>query len=100
MPKLLTWNLRHGGGSRRTPAIALSLLEHRADIVVLTEFRRTTGGQIAGVLFDHGLRFQHSTDPAQGTNGLLIASRTPMLIEPGPERDAGGGAITATVRAA
>jgi exonuclease III len=96
MPKILPWNLQHGGGSRRTPAIALSLLEHRADIVVLTEFRRTTGGQIAGVLFDHGLTFQHSTDPPKGVNGLLIAARSPLLVEP----DTGHAAAPASVRAA
>jgi exodeoxyribonuclease III len=78
MPKLLTWNLLHGGGARRMPAIALSLLEHRADVVVLTEFRRTTGGQIGGVLADHGLTHQVSTDPPKGCNGVLIASRAPI----------------------
>jgi hypothetical protein len=42
--RLLTWNLRHGGGARRMPWITLSLLEHKADVVVLTEFRRHVGG--------------------------------------------------------
>jgi exonuclease III len=85
MPKLLTWNLLHGGGPRRMPLIVLSLLEHSADVIVLTEYRRTTGGQIAGVLADHGLAYQFCTDPPKGCNGILIASRTPVraVSQPG-----------------
>jgi len=99
MTKILTWNLRHGGGSRRTPAIVLTLLEHQADIVILTEFRRTTGGQIAGILFDHGLTSQLCTDPPKGTNGILIASRTPLFLE--QNADFGPGpALAATIHAA
>jgi len=78
MPKLLTWNLLHGGGPRRMPLIALSLLDHQADVVVLTEYRRTTGGQIGAVLADHGLTHQLSTDPPKGCNGILVASRLPI----------------------
>lgn len=80
MPRLLAWNLRHGGGSQRMPEIALRLLEHRPDVVILTEFRRTTGGQIAGVLADHGLLHQHSTEPPAGRNGVLVASRDAMDV--------------------
>lgn len=79
--RLVAWNILHGGGTRRTPEIAVRLTELGPDIVVLTEFRRTMGGQIAGVLFDHGLNHQVSTNPRAGLNGVFIASRTP--IEPG-----------------
>src|SRR4051812_19417143 len=60
------------------PEIVLRLLEHAADVVILTEFRRTTGGQIAGVLADHGWDHQVSTDPPAGRNGVLVASRTAL----------------------
>jgi exonuclease III len=60
------------------PRIALAILGHRPDVVVLTEWRRTTGGQIAGVLADHGLKHQVCTDPPHGRNGVLVASRTRM----------------------
>lgn len=83
--KILTWNLRHGGGSRRMPEITLSLLEHRADVVVLTEWRKHTGGQIRGVLADHGLRHQHDTDPGRNSNGVLVASRHSIRIAGGDE---------------
>jgi exonuclease III len=60
------------------PLITLTLLEHAADVVVITEYRRTTGGQIAGVLADHGLCHQVCSDPPRGRNGVLIASHTPL----------------------
>jgi exodeoxyribonuclease III len=62
------------------PRIILSLLEHTPDIICLSEFRRTTGGQISGMLADHGWTHQHSTNPPAGTNGLLVASRHPLLV--------------------
>lgn len=79
--RVVTWNILHGGGTRRTPLIALRLCEISPDLVVLTEFRRTMGGQIAGVLFDRGLVHQRSTDPPPGRNGVFVASRT--RLEPG-----------------
>ncbi len=75
---ILAWNILHGGGARRMPEITLALLDHGPDIVVLTEFRSTTGGQIAGVLADVGLAFQATTELAAGSNGILIASRWPL----------------------
>lgn len=81
--KLLAWNIRHGGG-RRAAEITLALLEHAPDLVVLTEFRSALGGQIRGVLADHGWTFQHCTEPRPRTNGILVASRTP--VEPRPDR--------------
>jgi exodeoxyribonuclease-3 len=78
MPTFLAWNLRHGGGGRGMPHIVLALLEHAPDVILLSEFRRSTGGQIAGVLADHGWRHQHAAEAPQGCNGLLIASRHPL----------------------
>lgn len=83
--RILHWNILHGGGSRRMPEIVLSLLAHRPDIVVLTEYRVTIGGQIRGVLGDHGLVHQLCTDPPKGKNGVVIASRWPLLRVPTPE---------------
>lgn len=71
------------------PAIALALLEHDPDAIVLSEFRRTTGGQIRAVLADHGWTNQVCTAPSGSCNGMLLASREPLHPEPismsGPE---------------
>ncbi len=86
--RLVHWNIQHGGGPARTPEIALTLLAYRADVVVLTEFRRERGGQIAGVLHDHGLPHQAHSAPPPRTNGVLIASREPLQVIPPPaDRD-------------
>lgn len=84
MIRLLTWNILHGGGPKRAPEIALRLIGHRPDLVVLCEFRRTFGGQIAAVLADRVLVHQASTEPGPGTNGVLIASRWPIVRGPTP----------------
>ncbi len=80
--RLLTWNILHGGG-RRMPRIALELLEIDADLIALCEYRPgIMGGQLRGVLADHGWKHQHATaDPGPNAgrrNALLIAARTPL----------------------
>ena len=92
MLRLLTWNILHGGGSARLPEIVLALLTHAPDVVVLTEYRTTTGGQIRGILADHGWEHQACSDPPGRRNGVLLASRFPISPEghppgcPVPER--------------
>ena len=80
MSKFMTWNIMHGGGAKRLPAIILDLIEHDADVIVLTEYRTTTGGQLRGILADHGWEHQACGDPGPRRNGVLIASRTPVRV--------------------
>lgn len=65
------------------PRIALELLEIDADLIALCEYRAgIMGGQLRGVLADHGWVHQHDTSgaaPDAGRrNALLIAARTPL----------------------
>lgn len=76
--RLLTWNILHGGGPRRVPEIVLTLLEHDADVIALSEYRASMGGQIRAILAQHGWAHQLCTDPPPRTNGLLLASRFPI----------------------
>lgn len=75
--RLLAWNILHGGSSRRLPHIALELVSHAPDVVVISEFRPTLGGQILAVLADRGLREVAMAAPnaPPGRNRVLIASR-------------------------
>lgn len=77
--KLLTWNILHGGGTARRPDIVLALLAHSPDVIVLTEFRGTQGGQIVGALADHGFLHRVTTPTPGRTNGILIASKEPVV---------------------
>lgn len=72
-----SWNILHGGG-RRLPEIALALLQHRADVIVLSEFRRRLGGQLAGILADHGWTAQAMSPASSSQNGVMVASRLPL----------------------
>lgn len=47
--RLLTWNIRAGGG-RRTERIAEQVLHYSADVVVLTEFRHRPGARLLELL--------------------------------------------------
>lgn len=89
MLSLMTWNIRHGGGARGMPRIALELVEQAADVIVLTEFRQRTGGQIRGVLADHGWPHQALSQTPARANSVLIASRHPIDPQPIPHSLAG-----------
>lgn len=81
---LLSWNICHGGGSRRRPSIILELLEHAPEVILLSEYRASAGGQIRAILDDHGWHHQRCTDPPPGCNGMLLASRLALLDTQAP----------------
>ena len=90
MLRLLHWNILHGGGARRMPEILLNLLEHKPDLILLSEYRTTIGGQIRGILADQGLAHQQTSLPARHKNGLLWASRFPLSLSQQPAPTAHG----------
>ena len=49
MTKVATWNIRAGGG-KRTAQIAESILYERADVLVLTEFRKVPGRKLLDLI--------------------------------------------------
>lgn len=77
MIRLLTFNLRQGGG-KRIDRIADMILSHRPDVTVLTEYRVTTGPALGARLALGGLTHQASSEPERAKNGVLIASRLPF----------------------
>ncbi len=79
---IMTWNLRHGGGPTRLPEIMLTLLDLAPDIMLLTEFRQSRGGQLAAVLRDQGWSHQINTAEQTRGNGLLLASRHALTESP------------------
>jgi exonuclease III len=75
--KLLTWNIRHGGGSR-IPRIVEEIAAHDPDVIALTEFRVTPGVALRDGLAGRGWPHVETTNPAGNTNGIAVFSRTPM----------------------
>jgi exonuclease III len=87
--RLLTLNIRHGGGSRRR-AIAEFIETQAADVVVLTEYRANDSGRaLREAMSESGLRFQATGSEAPRVNSVCIASRFPFArIDGAGEGDA------------
>ena len=76
--KFLTWNIRWGG-ENRVDAILAALLEHNADVIVLTEFRQNTAGaKIRAGLSEAGWPHQTESDVPSRQLGIFIGSKTPI----------------------
>jgi len=73
--RILTWNIRAGGGVR-VPGILAALAAHDADVLVLTEYRDGDAGtRLRAGLMEAGHRFITRTVPPAPRNGVLIAAR-------------------------
>jgi len=78
--KIVSWNIRAGGG-KRAVGIVDQLLAWQPDIIALSEFRATEASVwIAQQLHSHGYIYQRTTaDPKEAAvNALLVASRWPV----------------------
>ncbi|CAA6603801.1 Endonuclease/exonuclease/phosphatase (modular protein) [Rhodospirillaceae bacterium LM-1] len=73
--RLMAWNIRHGGGKRATDILA-RIARHRADIVVLSEFRNDRTGIVLNIkLQEMGFLYTHTLEAPEKANSVLIASR-------------------------
>lgn len=80
--RLVTLNLRHGG-KRHMAAIVERLLGHRADVLVLTEFRGNPAGEaLRQGLSGGGLVHQAVSRARPPANGILIAARQGFRAAP------------------
>lgn len=76
--RLLSLNLRHGGG-RRLEALGDWLLAQQADLLALQEYRHNAGGaRLQARLEAAGYAHRLVTGGAPRQNALLLASRAPM----------------------
>jgi exodeoxyribonuclease III len=73
--RLLSWNIRQGGGSRLA-RIASALEHHQADILVLSEYRGgPSAARLLAALDALGYRYATTIMPPPGRAGVLIAAR-------------------------
>jgi exonuclease III len=80
--RLVTLNLRHGGG-RRMPALLQALLGHVPDVLVLTEHRHNAASALLREgLGAAGLCHQIASHEGPRVNHLLVASRRPLQAAP------------------
>jgi exonuclease III len=73
--RLLAWNIRQGGGSRLA-RIADALARHKADILVLSEYRGgESAARLLAALVTLGYRYATTLAPPPNRNGVLVAAR-------------------------
>jgi exodeoxyribonuclease III len=75
--KVLSWNLRHGGGAR-IPNIAAAIVSHAPDVAILTEYRAAAGRELRSRLRDAGYAHAEEAPMAARQNGVAIISRWPL----------------------
>jgi hypothetical protein len=82
LPRLVSWNIRHGGG-RQISGICDVLLAASADVVVIGEFRENRcGGALRFTLGRAGLHHQQAASALPTVSSVLVASRDPLLPHP------------------
>jgi exonuclease III len=74
--RLVTWNIRQGGGAG-VARVADVLLALDADVAVLTEITASRTPALREALRRRGLAHVEATEPPQGEYGTLVASRAP-----------------------
>ncbi|NNF34592.1 MAG: hypothetical protein HKN68_10810 [Saprospiraceae bacterium] len=75
MLKIISWNIRQGGGSR-IGKICKSLIQEKPGIIILSEFRNNASGiKIRYELLKNGYRHQWVTGAGSNENTVLIASK-------------------------
>lgn len=72
--RVLSWNIRHGGG-RRLSQIAESIRKYDPDIVVLIEFRRSATAPLVQELRACGWPHVIDSSPEGNANGVALLSR-------------------------
>jgi exodeoxyribonuclease-3 len=81
LKRIITWNIRHGGGSRVLQLYEI-IIKQNADIVVLTEFRNNRYGlELRKKLLDSGYIHQWVTSADENTNSVLISSIEPYCSQ-------------------
>ena len=75
--KLLSWNIRHGGGTRLA-RIVEEIAAYDADVIALTEYRAEPGKELRRSLGERGWGYAETSNPQGNENGIAVFSRTPM----------------------
>jgi endonuclease/exonuclease/phosphatase family metal-dependent hydrolase len=81
MARFVAWNILHGGSSKRLPRIALEIVSHAPDVVVISEYKPMVGGQVLAVLADRGLVHVMEAEEAEAgrvRNRTIVVSRYPL----------------------
>ena len=98
MIKIVSWNIRQGGGSRLSKIIK-SIKASNAQIVTLNEYHNNASGiRLRSELLRLGYRFQFVTHSPASSNSVIIVSKLPCesLIFPKSDEEYSGNIIAAS----
>lgn len=85
--KILSWNIRQGGGTR-IANICKGLTDYNAEIIVLSEYRNNHSGiQIRNLLLRAGYRYQNISAAQPNENSAAIFSKLPSNQKLFPNSD-------------
>jgi hypothetical protein len=80
--KLLSWNIRQGGGTRLA-CIVEEIAAHDADLIALTEYRTAPGMELCPELGERGWPHVKTTLPTGRDRCLLAYFAAPYASMPG-----------------
>lgn len=87
MIKIISWNIRQGGGSRIAKIIS-RIKANDAQIITLNEFHNNqSGARLRAELLQLGYRYQMVTPSPASTNSVIIASKLPCESRLFPKSD-------------
>ena len=73
--KIISWNIRQGGG-KRIEAIIINIVKYNSDIIILTEYRNNENGlRIRQALLQKGYLFQYCPIVEKNINTVFIATK-------------------------
>ena len=75
--RILSWNIRHGGGSR-LPRIVDAISAYQPDVIILCEFRLSGDPFLRKALFRQGYASVARGGCPRRCNGVVIASKLPL----------------------
>lgn len=86
MDKIITWNIRHGGGTRISEIVKALTKHSNATTIVLTEFRNNENGVVLRKSLENlGFINQFTTDTPPNKNSVLIVSKENFKSKTFPE---------------
>ena len=75
--RILSWNIRHGGGVR-LPRIVEAISAYQPDVIILCEFRLSGDAFLRKALFEQGYGSVVRGGCPRKCNGVVIASKLPL----------------------
>jgi exodeoxyribonuclease-3 len=82
--RIVSWNVRQGGGGARSEPIAAAIGALEPDLVALSEYRPAASAPLLAALAARGFTHAAATEPRRSANGVAVLARAPFLLHPAP----------------